>query len=305
MNKLIPKAALVMMSFMAVVFAVPKMALLLPAMDKATIGFDLTDEERNDFESKIVKIMKKGFKADIIPYTDEAKFIASTEISVATFLIEYFYLGSDVDAVVPSHVGHIAIRIHMFPDRHKNRSEVIALKATAEPGFGRNRPFESALKETFEAIESRGYSFSPGSDIVSSLNDVLSLKDVYPCRSTILLIAPQLDSLNMLYEMASEEKYDFSHQTADLLSDLTHFQVRLTSPDKVPTLQECYKMSAEIKFSRAEKTISFDLTNGSDPGKSFHDVSKAKNADDWNENKELTRDIFKAFKQFKKKYPQR
>jgi hypothetical protein len=102
--------------------------------------------------------------------------------------------------------------------------------------------------------------------------------------------------------MLSEEKHDFSYQVADLLSELTHYKVRLASSNNLPPLQECYKISAEIKFSRAMQTISFSLTNGFNPGKSFSDINKAKKADDWNENKDFTIDIFKAFKQFKKKY---
>lgn len=302
MNRVVQKAAFMMMFLVPIVFSAPKMALLLPAMDKMTIGFDLSDEERNDFITMIVKAMKKGYKADIISYTDKAEFVASPEKSVATFLIEYFYLGSDVGAVVPSHEGHLVVRIHMFPDRQKNKSELIALKSKGS-GFGRNGPFESALKEALETMESRGYGFYPDIDTKSSLDDVLSLKYVYPCRVTVLLIAPKLDSVNMLYEMRPEEKHDFSHQVADLLSDVTHYRVKLVSPEQAPTLQECYKMNAEIKFSRAERTISLDVTNGFDPGKSFHDVSTAPNAGDWNENKDLTKDIFKAFRQFKKKYP--
>jgi hypothetical protein len=102
--------------------------------------------------------------------------------------------------------------------------------------------------------------------------------------------------------MLPEEQCDFSQQLADLLSGLTHAPVRLASQNALATLKECYKKTAEIKCSRKEKTISLDLTNGFGPGRSFSDVSAAKNADDWNENKEFTKDIFKAFKQFKKKY---
>jgi hypothetical protein len=296
------KALFALISFMIVVFASPKMALLLPAMDRSTIGFDITDEERGKFDAKIIKAMKKGYKAEILTFTDKNKFVASAEHCVAVFIIEYFYIGSDVDVPAPGHIGHIAVRVHMFPDKQKNKSEVIALKATAEPDLGRNRPFEFALKGTFERIESRNYYHSPQFDTISSLDDVLNLRDAFPCSSTVLLLAPDLDSAAMLYEMLPEEKHDFSCQAADLLSQLTHFKVRIVAAIDLPAYHECYKMSAEIKFSRALQTITLNLTNGFNAARSFGDTNKAKNADDWNENKEFTKDIFRAFKQFRKNY---
>jgi hypothetical protein len=303
-NHTFSQAALILISFLSFVRGAPAMALLLPTMDKTTIGFDLTDEERNDFDNKIIKIIKKSFKTEISAFSDRDKFMAAPEPSAATFFIENFYIGYDIEAIdVPVRSGHIAVRVHMFPDKQKHMSEVVAAKATGSSGFGRNNPFESALKETFEKIQNRKFYSSAKTDSISTLSDVLNLKDVYPCSTTVLLVEPELSASTMLYEMLPEEQSDFSHQLADALSDLTHSPVRLASRIAIDSLKECCKIHAEIKFSRKDHTILLDLTNGYDPGKSLSEVCIAKNADDWNENKEFTKDIFKAFKQFKKKYP--
>jgi len=163
----------------------------------------------------------------------------------------------------------------------------------------KEQPFESALKETFEKIQNRNFILPP-KPIQSRRSGCAEPEGRYPCSTTVLLVEPELSASTMLYEMLPEEQSDFSHQLADALSDLTHSPVRLASRIAIDSLKECCKIHAEIKFSRKDHTVLLDLTNGYDPGKSLSEVCIAKNADDWNENKEFTKDILRRSSSLKR-----
>lgn len=278
--------------------------LVSPNLSKGIIGFNINKEEENEFVDIIAKKVKRILKCNLEIKTakDAAGYAGATQKHITVFNIADFYC---IYRPTGNRQGWLTTQLYVFgPEDNYNKAKYyITVSDTGRAFWGRNNPFEYALKRSLFLMEARFLKVKKnniGRDV--SLTDVLQREKFLDCNNRAYLVEPEFSVATFGYKPGEEEVHDFSRILAYKTGKIIQTETRVITKEELTDLQECESKIIVFDFNVPRESVSISISKSNDQTPLFNKTFNDLNVKDWNENHIFMKGLKILFKNIETSY---
>ena len=261
------------------------MIIVRPDLTKAVLGFEITSEEEKGFCDYIIKELSNAFRASLV--LTERSGLENTAGAGRAVL---YYLITDAHAIYRqgTHYYEVSSVLYKFPAGDATAGPVVFATpgSFGPPGWGKNRPFELALRTNINELASkiRSNSGSPRAGRIR-LDSLVREERFIDCDKKAYFVQPEFYSKTFGYTPTEDEAHDYARLISSHLGRVLHADFRIIRENETDSIRDCNTLISRLVFDVPARKVSFSLERKTGNGVTKLDrVYENLDVKDWNEN---------------------